>query len=166
MKKTKTIRLVLLGAGAALAACDQAPPPDAQFFTGIEDCARSDSVERCRDGWQAAQDEFASTAPRFDRKEACEAEFGAGNCETRETVGGGSFFMPMLMGYMIGSAFRQPVYRGPDNRALLRTGGRYYDIGRFAGAGRAAPFQPAAVQPVKRGGFGQTASAYRRPAGG
>ena len=77
--------------------------------------------------------------PRYSRKEECEAEFGAGNCETRETDGGGSFFVPMMMGYMLGNAFRQPVYRGPDNGAMMRSGGKFYNVGTFAGAGRAAP---------------------------
>lgn len=165
MKKSKTIRLVLLGAGVALGGCDQSPPADARFFTGVDDCARVEGEQACRDGWQAAQKAYAEEAPRFDRKEQCEAEFGVGNCETQQTMGGGSIFMPMLMGYMLGSAFRQPVYRGPDNRAVTRSGGRFYDVGRFAGSGRGAGYQPSAVAPA-RGGFGQTASGYSRSAGG
>jgi uncharacterized protein YgiB involved in biofilm formation len=167
MRKSRTIRLVLLGAGVALTtACDQGPPPDAQFFTGVDDCARVAGEAACREGWAAAERQYAETAPRFDRREACEAEFGEGNCETRETTGGGSIFMPMLMGYMLGSAFRQPVYRGPGNKAMLQTGGRFYDVGRFAGAGQAAPFQKTAVTESRRGGFGETAARYRTSSGG
>ena len=109
---------------------------------------------------------FVAEAPRFTKKEQCEAEFGAGNCETRQAgAGTGSFFMPMMMGYMMGNAFNRPVYRGPNNGAMMQTGGRFFNVGTFAGAGRAAPFQRAQFTPVQRGGFGSTAAAHRTSAG-
>jgi uncharacterized protein YgiB involved in biofilm formation len=78
----------------------------------------------------------------------------------------GTFFMPMMMGYMLGSAFRQPVYRGPDNSALMRSGNGFYNVGRFSGTGRAAAFKPTRITPVQRGGFGATASSFRGSYGG
>ena len=124
MKKSKSIRLALLGTtGFALAACDEAPPTDARFYANAE-------------------------APRFTKKEECEAEFGAGNCETRTASdgGGGSFFLPLMMGYMMGkmgnNVVSQPVYRDAKNTA-------------YAGGGRAAG------QPIGR--FGQGATAGRAP---
>jgi uncharacterized protein YgiB involved in biofilm formation len=83
--------------------------------------------------------------------------------------------MPMLMGYMLGnvlggggSRFHQPVYRGPDNTAVMPNRGRLYNVGNFAGAGRtgAASFRPAAqIAQVQRGGFGSTATAFRSSSG-
>ena len=163
MKKSRTIRLVLLGgAGLTLAACDEAPPPDARFFADAKACSAVYDEATCQKAFAESQTEFAAEAPVFDRKEACEAEFGKGNCETRESASGGSFFMPMMMGYMLGNAFRQPVFRGPDNSAMMRSGGRVYDVGKFTGAsGRAATFQPTQITQVRRGGFGTTGSSFR-----
>ena len=167
MKKSKAIRLVLLGStGLTLAACDQSPPSDATFFSKVEDCIAVKGESTCRDGFAKSEKEFVAEAPRFTKKEQCEAEFGAGNCETRQAgAGTGSFFMPMMMGYMLGNAFNRPVYRGPNNGAMMQTGGRFFNVGTFAGAGRAAPFQRAQFTPVQRGGFGSTATAYRTSAG-
>src|SRR5688500_2029156 len=119
MKKSKAIRLVLLGStGLTLAACDQSPPSDATFFAKVEDCIAVKSEPTCREGFAKSEQEFAAEAPRFTQKEECEAQFGAGNCETRQDrAGSGSFFMPMMMGYMLGNAFNRPVYRGPNNTA-------------------------------------------------
>jgi uncharacterized protein YgiB involved in biofilm formation len=166
MKKSKAIRLVLLGStGLTLAACDQSPPSDATFFSKVEDCIAVKGESTCRDGFVKSEMEFVAEAPRFTQKEQCEAEFGAGNCETRQD-GRGSFCMPMMMGYMLGNAFNRPVYRGPNNTAMMQTGGRFFNVGTFAGAGRTAPFQRAQFTPVQRGGFGRTATAYRTSAGG
>jgi uncharacterized protein YgiB involved in biofilm formation len=166
MRKSLEIRLVLLGsAGLALTACDQAPPADARFFADVGACAAVHDRATCEQAFTESEATYAAEAPRYTRKEECEAEFGAGNCEARES-GVGSFFMPMMMGYMLGNAFRQPVYRGPDNGAVVRSGGTAYNVGRFAGIGRTAGLQPAPATPIQRGGFGRTASSYRTSAAG
>jgi uncharacterized protein YgiB involved in biofilm formation len=166
MKKSKAIRLVLLGStGLTLAGCEQSPPSDATFFSKVEDCIPLKGEVTCRDGFAKSEQDFVAEAPRFTRQEECEADFGAGNCETRR-AGSGSFFMPMMMGYMMGNAFSSPVYRGPNNGAMMQTGGRFFNVGTFAGAGRAASFQRAPFTQVQRGGFGRTAASYGTSAGG
>ena len=165
MKKSKAIRLVLLGStGLTLAACDQSPPSDATFFSKVEDCIAVKGESTCRDGFAKSEQDFVAEAPRFAKQEECEADFGPGNCETRR-AGSGSFFMPMMMGYMMGNAFNRPVYRGPNNGAMMQSGGRFFNVGTFAGAGRTAPFQRGQFTPVQRGGFGSTATARRTAAG-
>jgi uncharacterized protein YgiB involved in biofilm formation len=174
MKKSRSIRLVLLGgAGVALAACGEDPlPTDAKFFTDASECSAIHSEATCREAETAAKQKLETEAPRYSRKEECEAEFGPGNCETRQTAGGGSFFMPLLMGYMMGNMlggnrFSQPVFRGPNNTAVMPSKNQLFNVGSFgaASAGRTG-FQPAAaVTPVSRGGFGSTAQAYRSGAG-
>lgn len=168
MKKSSHIRLALLGsASLALAACDQGPPQDAKFFSDTMQCSAVFKPADCEDAAKKSEQTHLTEAPKFARKEECEAEFGAGNCETRQSAGGGGIFMPLLMGYMMGKAFSQPVYRGPDGSAVMKSGGGLFKVGSFAGAsGRAASFQQAAVTPIKRGGFGSTATAFRSPAGG
>ena len=170
MKKSKSIRLALLGSTSfALVACDEAPPTDARFYANVDECAAIHGKASCEDAFKTSQATFAAEAPQYTKKEECEAEFGAGNCETQTTAtsggGMGSFFMPMMMGYMMGNAFSRPVYRGPDNSATMRSGGKTYNVGAFAGNGRAAAFRSAPVSEVARGGLGNRAAAYRTSAG-
>jgi len=175
MKKSRAVKLVLLGgAGIALAACsDDAPPNDAKFFSDAQECAAVYDAQACQEAQVASQKISDEEAPRYARKEECEAEFGVGNCESRQTAsGGGGIFMPLMMGYMIGNMmnnnrFNQPVYRGPNNEAVMPKNGRLFNVGNFgAGAGKATGFQrAAAVTPIKRGGFGATSNAYRAGGG-
>lgn len=174
MKKSRSIRLVLLGsASLALAACgDEGPPQDAKFFTDVKECSAVYGDASCRDAEAQAKKSLAADAPRYSRKEECEAEFGAGNCETKQSAGGGGFFTPLLMGYFVGNMlsgnrYSQPVYRGPSNSAVVPRGGKLFNVGSFAGSGAGATaFRPAAqVTQVARGGFGSTATAYRSTSG-
>ncbi len=170
MKKSRSVQLVLLGsASAALAACDQGGelPTTAQFYPTVNECIADHGAPTCEDAKAAADRTQTAEAPRFNQQQACEQEYGVGNCETRQAAGG-SFFMPMMMGYMMGNMmggnrFSQPVYRGPNNTAVMPGRGGLLNVGRFdnLGAGRAA-FRPAAqITPVSRGGFGSTAANYR-----
>jgi uncharacterized protein YgiB involved in biofilm formation len=175
MKKSRSVTLVLLGsASAALAACDDggALPANAQFYPTVNECVAEHDAATCAEAKAVADRTQAVEAPRFSRKEECEQQFGAGNCETRQTAGG-SFFFPLMMGYMMGNMmsggrYAQPVYRGPNSTAIMPSGGRLLNVGRFdnIGAGRTA-FRPAPqITPVGRGGFGSTAANYRTTAGG
>ena len=169
MKKSKSIRLVLLGsASLALAACDDpAPPSDGRFFRTVEECSAVLDAAKCKEGAEKSQQKVAAEAPRFNRKKECEDEFGAGNCESH---GSGGSFMPMMMGFMVGNMvgnmFSQPVYRGPANSAVMPSGNKLYNVGSFAGAGQSASFRPTQIAQVQRGGFGGTASAFRSTSGG
>lgn len=167
MKKSKTVRLALLGsASLTLAACDDhAPPTDAQFYSSVRDCVPMHGEANCQTALAQSQQTAAAEAPRYSRKYECEKEFGAGNCETQSSGDGMGFFMPMVMGYMMGNMLgnrvSQPVYRGPDNSALSRSGNQTYKVGNFSGVGRAGAFQPGVATPVQRGGFGTSVASYR-----
>lgn len=171
MKKSKTIRLALLGGTSfALGACDDTPPSDAKFFSSLQECTAHYSESECQTMVKKAEEQHLATAPKFSRQEECEAEFGVGHCETRGD-GGGSFFMPMMMGYMLGhmmgGGWYGPVYRGPDNAAYTTTSnGRAYNVGSFAGSGRSATFRSSgAITQVARGGFGSSARSYSGSSG-
>ena len=173
MKKSRSVKLVLLGGAAmTLAACsDDAPPNDAQFFSSAEECSAVYDAATCASAVAETQKISDQEAPLYARKEECEAEFGVGNCETRQTTSGGSIFMPLLMGYMMGNMlsgnrFNQPVYRGPNNEAMMPRNGRLFNVGSFAGAGRNPGFQQAAqFTQIKRAGFGTTSKAFRAGGG-
>lgn len=175
MKKSRAVKLVLLGSATmALAACsDDAPPNDAKFFSSVEECSAVYDAATCAEAAAETQKISDQEAPLYAKKEECEAEFGVGNCETRQTTSGGSIFMPLLMGYMMGNMlsqnrFNQPVYRGPNNEAMMPKNGRLFNVGNFtAGAGKAAGFQQASqFTQVKRAGFGTTSKAFRTGGGG
>ena len=174
MKKSRSVQLVLLGsASAAFAACDDggALPASAQFYPTVAECIADHGTAPCEDAKAVADSTQAAEAARFSQKQECEQEYGVGNCETRQAAGS-SFFMPMMMGYMMGNMmnggrYAQPVYRGPNSTAVMPSGGRLLNVGRFdnLGAGRAA-FRPAPqITPVSRGGFGSTAANYRTVGG-
>jgi len=177
MKKSKAIRLVLLGGTSlALAGCDDGPPSDAKFFSSLQECTAHYSEAQCKDAVKESEAQHATQAPRFSRKEECEAQFGPGHCETHEGAGGmGGFFMPMMMGYMMGNMmggmFRGPVYSDRAGTAFTTTpGGKTYNVGAFSGAAGAATagstaFKPMQIAQVNRGGFGSSASAFRSSAG-
>jgi uncharacterized protein YgiB involved in biofilm formation len=176
MKKSKTIRLALLGGTSlALAGCDDGPPSDAKFFSSLNECTAHYSEAQCQTMIKQAEAQHVAEAPKFNRKEECEAQFGSGNCETRqaptEAGGFGSFFMPMMMGYMLGNmmggrGWGSPVYRDRSNTAFTNTpNGKSYNVGTFAGSGRNAAFNPGALTQVARSGFGSSARAYSGSSG-
>ena len=175
MKKSRSIKLVLLGgASLALVACGDEVPPDARFFSSAEECAGVYSETACQDAFKKSEQTFVAEAPKFTRKEECETQFGASNCETKETAsasggGMGSFFMPMMMGYMMGNmmsgGFNRPVYRGPDNSAMMGNQGKFYNVGTFAGAGKTAGFNAGPVTQTQRGGFGTAGRSYASAGG-
>lgn len=187
MKRSRTIRLALMGSAAfALAACNDEPVPGGAFQSA--DQCRTDgrfSAAACDEAFSTAQQRHLVEAPRYDRREDCEAGHGASACEVlpghlaRSADGtvptadrSGSFFIPYMTGFLIGQLAGQqtlarPLYSaGPSakpNAAGLRTG----DGNRIAAAPgpvsvqrnvlTASPRVTRASAPVvSRGGFGSS----------
>lgn len=159
MRKTRTLLLASVAA-LALAACDDSITGKSEFVRDEAQCASTDNPSACRQALMDARREHARTAPAFATRESCEAAFGAANCEaapgtptpaqiaaaqTHEATqgqaqpqqvqqAGGGFFMPLLMGYMMGrmaggAMAAQPMYRDTNNRAYTGAGAR--PMGRF-----------------------------------
>lgn len=165
-RKSKHVTALLVG-GACLAALgglylwDQTNQVPAEtVYPDLKSCldkaTDAQGADTCRQAFESAQAQHVAQAPRFADKAACEAQYGAERCQTHTNAQGGSWFMPMIAGYMIGrtlgggSSFA-PVYR--DNRGYTVTpGGRAVDVG----GARTAP-TTAAPATVQRGGFGATA---------
>ncbi|WP_347266359.1 DUF1190 domain-containing protein [Paracoccus sp. (in: a-proteobacteria)] len=185
-KRSRHVALVLAGtATLALAACED-DRVDAQAFPNLDACiaAAADAngwftADDCRKNFAAAEQELLETAPRYESKELCEQEHGAGNCggdPAAQASGGGFSFMPMLMGFMMGSMlsrggglFSQPMVSTPDGRYATPGGGQSFSSNSGAGKVSATAFQRApstigkppmtAVQVQSRGGFGAGATA-------
>lgn len=147
-KRSARLSLAMMGASAfGLTACTQ-PAEDEhltdvrfdepQSFQSVEDCVAANVYTRsaCEDAYDASLE----SVPRFDTLEACEAEHGEGACaaptdeQAQATGGGGGWFMPAMMGYMVGNmlantsrgrsferVYQEPVYRNRQNQGNWNT---------------------------------------------
>jgi uncharacterized protein YgiB involved in biofilm formation len=201
MKRSASLRLVLMGSAAfTLSACDESV--EVGVFETVEQCqVMGYSESACETAIQTAAREHLQSAPRYATKADCEAEFGRcetpaqavsdtppgagqnsgqnsaesptpGQVAQNQGGGFGSFFMPMMAGYMIGNmmgnrgAMAQPLYR-PVGETARRAGGGFFTGGgtRVAAASGLArmpqsvftsPRAPATT--LARGGFGARAN--------
>jgi uncharacterized protein YgiB involved in biofilm formation len=152
---------VLTLSTAGLAGCDRPDPP--KVYSSVADCQAQHPGQACNDAWQASVGEHDRTAPHYTRKEACEAQYGVGHCESRE---GGGFFMPLMAGFVLGQMMNH-------NNGYGGYGSGYvgHPVFYSAGGGYRAPMIPAGESVftrsggVTRGGFGSTA-AFRGGFGG
>ncbi len=141
-KRSARLSLAMMGTGAfGLTACTE-PAQDEHItdvnfdeprsFQSVDDCVAANIYTRsaCEEAHTAALE----SVPRFNTLEACEAEHGEGACaapneEQAQASGGGSWFMPAMMGYMMGSmlsntnrgrsferVYQEPVYRNRANQ--------------------------------------------------
>lgn len=189
MKRSKKAALVLMVPATTLllAGCGEEREQALVYETPGECAAASfNTPEQCKADYDAAKALHPQVAPKYVSKEECETDFGAGNCETapQQTASSGSFFMPMMMGYMMGQMMNrggaaqnlqsgaaskvptQPLYKSRDDRATFRTATNA-PVAKGIGPITLKPsqVQPQAGQVVRRGGFGAQA-VKRAPATG
>lgn len=189
MRKSRVIRLALLGTVGivGLAGCDNNDPlAGHDVLRDQAECASKPDPDGCRTALADARAAHVQTAPRFATREDCETQFGLNNCGTptqvlagndafaatqpadgstpapQQQASGGSSFMPLLMGYMIGRSLggaspwsrpgaAQPLYRDPSNTAYSGT----KPLGQLS-ANRFPDAPAASPNSVSRGGFGRT----------
>ena len=175
MKRSRSVKLVLMGAsGVALASCGAPPEEEVTVFETPEACIDSElhTAQYCRANWEAALSSHERTAPRYVSASDCYTDFGYGQCQ-RIDAGGGGFFAPFMLGYMVGNIvdggarrdYAQPLYRSADDPNAYRTANNYR-IGSVSGktrVNREVVTKPprARTRVVSRGGFGQRAAASR-----
>jgi uncharacterized protein YgiB involved in biofilm formation len=147
MKRSAQLSLVLMSASAlTLSACDTQKDEDVALFRNANDCiAAGLSQEACTWNSETAKRVHEADAPRFQSKEDCEKEFGAGKCEVGRppagvqpaTMSGGAstFWIPAAAGFMVARALAdrpaspaQPVYNCPPERQ--RADGTCYTTSR------------------------------------
>lgn len=187
MKRSKSVVLTTMLAGASLAGCDggaaQGPqwgdgngggkPVEAVSYTSVEECRVRGAIpaDQCQAAFDQAQKANAANAPRFNDRQSCEERFGVSQCVPRsEAGGGGSFFTPLLTGFIVGQMLNGGGFRGApmyQDRNGAFFGGAGNRISRDYVSGRTRigsdAFNPAARAPVRvqsrssiisRGGFG------------
>ena len=140
MKRSTQVKLLLMGSATLILSACGDDKDNAPVFTSIEECTKTGvyTEEFCKKGLEEAQQQHMKTAPRFQSKEDCEKAYGAGQCgfgpaapqqQQQHASGGhsssgegGSFFMPLMMGYMLGNmlnnnrpGYAEPQYRQPPS---------------------------------------------------
>lgn len=149
-KRTLVVSLLVLGAGAATTAYYLSRPEktDNRIFTSLEQCKKDSSYPEgeCETLFKAAKVAHEKNAPLFPSKDACEQEHGKCTNPSQET-GRSSYFMPAMVGYLIGRNAARGYQSAPLFRRLGDPPGRYKQM---------APFP----QPLNRAGSG-TSSATR-----
>ncbi|WP_133001088.1 DUF1190 domain-containing protein [Luteimonas arsenica] len=188
MKRSRKTALVLMGsAPLLLAACAKQPEVQTSegLFTSVEACSTETmNPALCRQAFDEAQAQAQAdaVAPRYASREACEAEFGEGQCATRQHAGH-SFIGPMMAGFVLsqmmntrGGAIAPAPGAGPAaaTPGAARTAPAFLSnqsgwLRPQAGPGGATALARTGLQPdraptVSRGGFGRSGAG--RSAGG
>lgn len=196
MKKSRYVATLLRGASILVlalpvAACDRggqtmselpsektAGEEDVKIFSKVEDCAAESDAAACEAARTTALTEHREKAPRYTTPEQCKENFQ--NCEEVRTSSGGSFFMPAMMGFMMGRMLggggmgfgggygraSQPVYYGRDGYAS--TTDRRLGVPAGAPGGTTTVRAPVTAggdigtrsATVSRGGFGASSSRF------
>lgn len=182
MKRSSVLPVVMLGLAGVLVygAFSQEETVSASTFSDPKNClsavgsAEYITPESCEKGFEEAKAEHERTAPRYDSKQVCEAEHGEGNCDvSAEQSGGGFSFMPLFVGYMIGSMLgggrpiAQPLVTKAGGGVATPAGATVKGLNTTTNVGKSA-FTPAATtlgkppmtkaQVAARGGFGASKS--------
>ncbi|WNN43735.1 MULTISPECIES: DUF1190 family protein [Winslowiella] len=165
-----------------LAGCEQSDET-VSMFQNADDCAKANPGQsaQCTTAYNNALKEAEKTAPKYATREDCVAEFGESQCQQTPAQAGvgttnnaeaqqsGSFWMPLMAGYMMGRMMSggasQPLFtsrapNSPANGKFVDASGRNYGN---ATSGRTmtvpktalAP-KPATTSTVTRGGFGES----------
>ncbi|MGY5955369.1 DUF1190 domain-containing protein [Kosakonia sp. BK9b] len=168
-----------------LAGCEKSDET-VSLYQNADDCSAANPGKsaECTTAYNNAMKEAQRTAPKYATREDCVAEFGEGQCQQTPVQAGtapenqaqaqssGSFWMPLMAGYMMGRLMgggagfaQQPLFssRNPASPAY----GQYTDAsGKGYGAAQpgrtmtvpktAMAPKPATTTTVTRGGFGES----------
>jgi uncharacterized protein YgiB involved in biofilm formation len=173
MKSRRSLATVLMMSVSlvALTACEE-PKVDAAVYSSLDQCKRDplNTSDQCESSFKEATSQHAAVAPKYDTAEDCQADFGSGKCEVApyKTSSGGSVFMPLMAGYMMGSLLggrgrgsmmSQPLYRSSQSPNSFRTA-ENRNVGSKTGRTKVA--SSATSRPTfksstrSRGGFGSS----------
>lgn len=175
---------LMAGSAVSITACDNAPPAvqwndapvEVQAFANPAECkaAGTYTAEQCDASYAQAEKASAENAPKFSDQKSCEQQYGVDQCVPRSGQGGGSFFTPLLTGFIIGQAMNNlgggyrgaPMYR---DRSGTYYGGSGYPVSRDYVTGRTRVPRdsfdaPTRVQSrsavISRGGFGGSGRSF------
>lgn len=172
MKRSSAISLAIVGA-LAMSGCTPTPQADEPTtYRNVTECVQDGkSQATCDKAFADAKAEAEKTAPKFASQAECAAQFG--NCQQSAS---GGWFMPALMGYMVGNMMSNSGTRYVSQPVYVDRSGRYATSTYSNGSYRTTPSAPsytqraqaraAAASTGSRGGFGSTARASSSSYGG
>lgn len=193
---------IALTAVFALSGCEESDETVSLYMNAQECAqANPSQAAQCEDSYRTALQEASRTAPKYATLEECVAEFGDSQCTQTASIdgqpvnntnthtenannhntdnsqiaqanSGGSFFMPLMAGYMMGrlmggGAPAQPLFSSrnptsPANGKFVDSTGRNYGPavgGRQMNVPKTAMTpKPSTTSTMTRGGFGHTVS--------
>ncbi len=167
-----------------LAGCEQSDET-VSLYQNADDCSSANpgKSEQCTTAFNNAKQEAEKTAPKYATREDCVAEFGEGQCQQAPAQAGvgtsnaesqqsGSFWMPLMAGYMMGRMMgggfggqQQPLFtsrapNSPANGKFVDASGKSFGSatpGRTMNVPKTAMApKPATTSTVTRGGFGDS----------
>lgn len=171
-----------------LSGCEQ-KDDTVSLYQNADDCAKAHPGQsaQCKNAYHSAMKEAARTAPKYATREECVAEFGEQQCQQTPSQAGfsaphqaesqqsGSFWMPLMAGYMMGRMMNggasQPLFtsRAPGSPAQGKfvdaTGSNYgaATTGRSLTVPKTAMSpKPATTSTITRGGFGDSVARQRQ----
>ncbi len=187
MKRTKSINLgrmrkttdrlslkpiSLAIASITLAACSDTR--QASVFRDANECSFQNPglEEECQIAYEEALKDASDTAPKYQSRRECEAEFGNNAC-TNYNASSGSMFMPAMAGFMFARALdrnrynHSPVFTSYNSRSpfygdWVTADGYRYGSNRHSTitvGNKAFKPKPKVTRTMSRGGFGSTVSA-------
>lgn len=187
LMRSRTLHVsgLMATAGFTLVACEQNIPTEVRpepaiAYTSLADCQAADDMTdaQCQTAFDEAKAETARNGPRYATQAECEGQWGPDQCQPLNHAGG-SFFGPLVTGFVVGQMLSgggyrgsAPLYRDRDGQYSNGHGGGYisrdYRTGRTVANGReydaVARQAPTRVQSrttvVSRGGFGGGGRAY------
>ncbi|MDP3174526.1 MAG: DUF1190 domain-containing protein [Phenylobacterium sp.] len=149
MKRSRklVITSLMAGAGVSLTACgpdagntwtapsaqvqqaEQGEMVNAYTYATLQACKDANEIPdtACDDGARVAIQDQEKAAPRYAEQATCEEVYGAGQCVPRNGQGG-SFFTPLLTGFVIGQMMNGG-FRGSALYRDQRDGGYYTPYG-------------------------------------
>lgn len=170
MKRSKQLKLVVMGLSPfVLSACGERPV-DALIYETVEQCAGDKyyDLSRCQAEHDKALSNHAKYAPRYKSRYDCEYDFGSHACDSsgaQYTPKMSAFMMPMPVGSSrYGSVVSQPLYTSRDDFSRYRTTtnstvGTVGQVGKTATTASKASTPKVRTTTVSRGGFGSQAAA-------
>ncbi|MDB6372930.1 DUF1190 family protein [Photorhabdus bodei] len=176
-----------------LSACEKSDET-VSLYMNADECSQANpsQSEQCTTAYNNALKEAEKTAPKYATKEDCIAEFGEAQCTQTPAQAGlgatasntatngeaqaqqqsGSFWMPLMAGYMMGrlmgggSAPSQPLFSSksatsPANGQFVDASGKSYGQATAGGRSMTVPKtamapKPATTTTITRGGFGDS----------
>ncbi len=178
MTRSNTFKLALLGATAIiLVSCGEAEE-EVLAYDSVKACVKAGQQDEavCQAEFDKAKKLHNDVAPRYDSARNCYSEFGYNRCYRQRGVGGGSMWLPFMMGYMLAPrggpryVSSQPLYRPASNPNQYYTAasGRVGAVranGRTQVAKSQVSRPQARTRTVARGGFGARATRGRSAGG-